>query len=235
MLVLVPDEGMSFVIRLWNRVGPFRLLSALLLAAAVVGGILVTTDRQSRQHMTDPQLVGQANQYEQNLSNDLRGEARADRSARDAQDAASAAAAAAAAAASAKAAADAKSASPKPSRSPGTRAPKVTPPGPPASGGCASFSDNRSCGRSMMLAAGFGEDQWGCLERLWSRESGWNEKAHNGSSGAHGIPQALPGSKMGAGWQNDAAVQIRWGLGYIRSKYKTPCGAWSYFQSRGYY
>lgn len=90
-------------------------------------------------------------------------------------------------------------------------------------------------GHQMMLAYGFGEDQWSCLYNLWQRESGWKTTAGNPSSGAYGIPQALPGSKMGPGWQNDAAVQIRWGLGYIKGRYNNPCGAWSAFLSKGWY
>lgn len=95
-------------------------------------------------------------------------------------------------------------------------------------------SEAQALGHQMMLAYGFGEDQWPCLYNLWMRESGWKTTAHN-SSGAHGIPQALPGSKMGAGWESDAAVQIQWGLGYVKGRYGTPCGAWASFQSKGWY
>ena len=69
-------------------------------------------------------------------------------------------------------------------------------------------------------------------------ESGWNVYASNPTSGAYGIPQALPGSKMasaGADWQTDAATQIRWGLGYIQSTYGSPCGAWAHEQADGWY
>lgn len=88
-----------------------------------------------------------------------------------------------------------------------------------------------------MLQAGFPLAEMPCLEKLWTKESGWNPKASN-PSGAYGIPQAKPGSKMssaGSDWQNSAATQIKWGLGYIKGRYNTPCGAWSYFQSKGYY
>ncbi|WP_159096392.1 G5 domain-containing protein [Miniimonas sp. S16] len=97
---------------------------------------------------------------------------------------------------------------------------------------------NRAIGKELMLAYGFGEDQWGCLENLWTRESGWNHLSSNKSSGAFGIPQALPGSKMasaGADWATNPATQIQWGLGYIAGRYGTPCGAWSAFQSKGWY
>ncbi len=80
--------------------------------------------------------------------------------------------------------------------------------------------------------------QYICLVKLWNRESHWNHRAHNSRSGAHGIPQALPGSKMrsaGSDWRTNAITQIRWGLGYVHSRYSTPCGAWSHFRSHGWY
>jgi len=73
---------------------------------------------------------------------------------------------------------------------------------------------------------------------LWNKESGWNYQAQNRSSGAYGIPQALPGSKMssaGGDWQTNAATQVRWGLGYILGRYGSPCGAWDHSQSVGWY
>ncbi|WP_053095569.1 aggregation-promoting factor C-terminal-like domain-containing protein [Microbacterium sp. CGR1] len=85
---------------------------------------------------------------------------------------------------------------------------------------------------------GWGEDQFSCLNSLWTKESGWNYKAYNASGGATGIPQALPGSKMasaGSDWQTNAATQIRWGLGYISSVYGTPCSAWGHSQSVNWY
>ena len=72
---------------------------------------------------------------------------------------------------------------------------------------------------------------------MWSRESGWRTNAAN-PSGAYGIPQALPGSKMssaGPDWQTNAETQIKWGLGYIAARYDTPCGAWSFWQAHNYY
>ena len=79
--------------------------------------------------------------------------------------------------------------------------------------------------------------QYGCLNNIWSRESGWRVTAAN-ASGAYGIPQALPGSKMasaGPNWQTDATTQIRWGLGYIKGRYGTPCDAWAFWQAHGWY
>ena len=86
----------------------------------------------------------------------------------------------------------------------------------------------------MLGSYGWGDDQFGCLVSLWNKESGWNYQAYNRSSGAYGIPQALPGSKMGsagADWQTNPATQIAWGLGYISGRYGSPCGAWAHSQS----
>jgi hypothetical protein len=91
--------------------------------------------------------------------------------------------------------------------------------------------------QSMLASFGWGQGQWGCLDQLWQQESGWSITASN-PSGAYGIPQALPGSKMasaGPDWQTDATTQIKWGLGYIQSKYGSPCGAWSQEESAGFY
>ena len=90
----------------------------------------------------------------------------------------------------------------------------------------------------MLGSYGWPASQFSCLQPLWNAESGWNLSASNPSSGAYGIPQALPGSKMasaGPDWQTNAATQIRWGLSYIRSVYGSPCGAWSHEQAYGWY
>ncbi|MGO2521182.1 MAG: phospholipase [Microbacterium sp.] len=84
---------------------------------------------------------------------------------------------------------------------------------------------------------GWGGDQFSCLNSLWQKESGWNYQAYN-PSGATGIPQALPGSKMssaGADWQSNAVTQIRWGLGYIQDVYGSPCAAWGHSQAVNWY
>ena len=91
---------------------------------------------------------------------------------------------------------------------------------------------------AMLSSYGWSSSQFGCLQSLWNRESGWNPTATNPTSGAYGIPQALPGDKMasaGADWQTDPATQIRWGLGYIKQVYGSPCAAWSHEQSTGWY
>jgi hypothetical protein len=90
----------------------------------------------------------------------------------------------------------------------------------------------------MLGSYGWSSSQFSCLDSLWNLESGWNVYASNPSSGAYGIPQALPGSKMasaGSDWQSDAATQIRWGLGYIQAMYGSPCGAWAHEQADGSY
>ena len=90
----------------------------------------------------------------------------------------------------------------------------------------------------MLSSYGWSSSQFSCLQPLWNAESGWNASASNTASGAYGIPQALPGSKMasaGPDWQTSAATQIRWGLGYIRSVYGSPCAAWSHEQAYGWY
>ncbi len=86
----------------------------------------------------------------------------------------------------------------------------------------------------VVASRGWAASEFGCLASLWNRESGWNSHAAN-PSGAYGIPQALPGSKMGAGWQTDYRVQIRWGVGYIAARYGSPCGAWAHSQAVGSY
>jgi hypothetical protein len=89
-----------------------------------------------------------------------------------------------------------------------------------------------------VAARGWGEEQYNCLVSLWQKESGWRVNAQNSSSGAYGIPQSLPGSKMataGADWATNAGTQIEWGLGYISGRYGTPCGAWEKSQASGWY
>ena len=97
----------------------------------------------------------------------------------------------------------------------------------------------KATARSMASSQyGWGDDQFSCLESLWTKESGWNYQAYNASSGATGIPQSLPGNKMasaGADWQTNATTQIAWGLQYIASAYGTPCSAWGHSQATDWY
>jgi uncharacterized protein YabE (DUF348 family) len=115
----------------------------------------------------------------------------------------------------------------------GTKRKPIAPAAPAPSPGTA-----KAIARQLLTQRGWGDTQYSCLVALWDAESGWNVHAANPSTGAYGIPQALPGSKMGTAgpdWQNNATTQIKWGLGYIASRYGTPCGAWSYWQSAGWY
>lgn len=85
---------------------------------------------------------------------------------------------------------------------------------------------------------GWGAGQFSCLDSLWNRESGWNYRAYNAGSGATGIPQALPGSKMASiasDWRTNAVTQIRWGLRYIAGAYGSPCAAWGHSQATNWY
>lgn len=107
----------------------------------------------------------------------------------------------------------------------------------------ASAATNQAIGR--LLAAPYGWSsgpEWDALLSLWNRESGWDNTAQNPSSGAYGVPQALPYTKMpksawppSAGGSASATAQISWGLGYIKATYQTPSGAWAHEQSAGWY
>ena len=110
----------------------------------------------------------------------------------------------------------------------------------PAVGGQESLSsgDPQTIAAALLSEYGFDNSQMSCLVPLWMGESGWRVNAENPSSGAYGIPQALPGSKMataGSDWATNPATQIEWGLGYIRDRYGSPCGAWGFKQSHGWY
>ena len=110
---------------------------------------------------------------------------------------------------------------------------QASPPPAPAPSGSA-----QQIAMGMLGSYGWSSGQFSCLVSLWNQESGWNVYATNPTSGAYGIPQALPGSKMasaGADWQTDAATQIRWGLSYIKSLYGSPCGAWAHEEADGWY
>jgi hypothetical protein len=99
--------------------------------------------------------------------------------------------------------------------------------------------DPKSAARVLMVDQGWTSDaQYNCLVNLWTGESGWRWSAENSSSGAYGIPQSLPGSKMasaGSDWQTNPATQIKWGLQYIKDVYGSPCSAWSHSQAVNWY
>ena len=83
-----------------------------------------------------------------------------------------------------------------------------------------------------------GGDNFQCFSEIVERESGWNYQASNPSSGAYGLVQALPGTKMasaGADWKTNPATQIKWGLNYMNDRYGSPCGAWEFWQANNWY
>ncbi len=112
-------------------------------------------------------------------------------------------------------------------------------PAPAANPGAGTDPDSaKAIARSMMAGHGWGDSEFSCLENLWTRESSWNYQAENASSGAYGIPQALPGTKMSEvadDWATNPTTQITWGLNYISGRYGTPCSAWAHSESVGWY
>jgi hypothetical protein len=224
-------------------------LAVALLLAGVTGGYYVGEDRQTQQDGIDAQLAASAAQAELDLLRERHAahqratatqraaeqeaarkaadeaKAAADRARKAEQQASRKKAREAAAKKAAEAAAKAAAEESKPFNGPI-----------PAS--CNEFSGNRAIGCALLLDAGFALDQMPCLNKLWDKESGWNHKAENPSSGAYGIPQALPGDKMASvasDWRTNPATQITWGLGYIKGRYGTPCSAWQHSQNVGWY
>ncbi|MBP5786155.1 MAG: G5 domain-containing protein [Aeriscardovia sp.] len=129
---------------------------------------------------------------------------------------------------------------PQPSQSSSSSQNQTAPQTEPASS--SELSGELTPAEAQTFAAGVAEDQYGwgstqfsCLVELWNRESGWMWDAENVYSGAYGIAQALPPSKMGTGWEYNAKVQIDWGLSYILERYGTPCGAWGHETTYGWY
>ncbi|NJP32695.1 lytic transglycosylase domain-containing protein [Micromonospora thermarum] len=222
--------------RLWSRLGA-RTAAVALLSVGVAGGFYLGGDRDQGQSAqvgvaVEQAALAQARQvhsatertaeYQEKLRAAAAAEAAAERKRRAEAAAASRKKAREAAA---KAAAETKAAESKPYDG-------------PIPSSCEEYSGNRKIGCALMIDAGFGIDQFPCLDKLWTKESGWNHKARNPSSGAYGIPQALPGSKMGSvadDWETNPATQIKWGLGYIKGRYGTPCGAWAHSQDVGWY
>lgn len=226
--------------RLWSRFG-VRVLSVALLAIAVTGGVYLGRDRDSQQHAIDAGAATEAHLADQEMikqhmlarelaaARQRAAEAEARKKAREAAERAASRAQRADEAASRKKAE-------RESDNPGA-GPTVPYTGPiPKS--CAEYSGNRKIGCALMLQRGFPIKEFPCLEKLWTKESGWNHRSQNRSSGAYGIPQALPGPKMasaGSDWRTNPATQIKWGLGYVKGRYKSPCRAWGHFQSNGWY
>ncbi|MEV8589992.1 transglycosylase SLT domain-containing protein [Streptomyces sp. NPDC051180] len=99
--------------------------------------------------------------------------------------------------------------------------------------GSYTVAEVKAIARQMIPAS-----QFQCFSNIVDHESSWNYRATNASSGAYGLVQALPGSKMssaGADWQTNPATQIKWGLSYMDGRYGSPCGAWSFWQANRWY
>jgi hypothetical protein len=216
------------VSRLWKQGGAFRTLSILVLLLGVVGGVFLGSDRVTQQRSAQSTASqAEANQTRANAAPESTQEQNAQHDAQQKADVA-----AREAAAQEKAAADASRGQPPASRSD----PRTPPVQIPTS--CAAYNGNQAIGCALLSQFGFGLDQMPCLQQIWLKESGWNPKAKNPGSGAYGIPQASPASKMsvyGSDYLTNPATQIKWGLSYIKGRYKTPCGAWSFWQSHHWY
>ena len=221
--------------RLWNRIG-IRAASVGVLVAGLAGGVHLGQDQRGQARDDQAGLVAQADAEEIRLLKDRHSEHAATRAyERQAEGEAATKAAAQAKTAAGKARTLAKSIADKKAAKPSGATVPYTGPIPTS---CNQYSGNRATGCALMLNAGFAISQFPCLDKLWTRESGWNHRATNASSGAYGIPQAYPGSKMSsvaADWRTNPATQIKWGLGYIEGRYKNPCGAWTHSQSTGSY
>ncbi|GIE83705.1 lytic transglycosylase domain-containing protein [Actinoplanes regularis] len=231
--------------RLWSRLG-VRTASVGLLVAGLSGGVYLGQSQNSQQQSAETQLVMQANAEEVALLKERQADHAAARAYRhSAENAAAAKAAVEAKSAASKARAleqkviaaeeaEKKAAAEKKARESGGAVPFAG----EIPSSCSEFPGSRGVGCALMLDAGFEIDQFPCLDKLWKRESGWNYKALNSGSGAYGIPQALPGSKMASiadDWKTNPATQIKWGLGYIEDRYDTPCGAWNHSENVGWY
>jgi hypothetical protein len=235
--------------RLWSRVG-IRACSVGLLVLGIIGGVYLGQGREVQQQGAEAQLVVQADADELQLLKERHSEhaaARAWRNEAEGDAAAKAAVEAKAAASKArkletkvieKKAAEKKAAEAKKAATSSSSGGASVPFTGPIPASCNEFTGNRKVGCALMLQDGFGIDQFPCLNKLWNKESNWRTTAANNSSGAYGIPQALPGSKMaseGSDWKSNPATQIKWGLGYIEGRYGSPCKAWSHSQSVGWY
>jgi hypothetical protein len=221
----------------WSRTGA-KLFAAVLLLVGLVGGAVLGGARHDQRAAEQQQQAALA--AADNLAL-LRAQAaaqwRASAPQRKAQaDAQAKADSAASAAATLAQRADAAA------KDAASRSQTRTAPTQPASFGpvpksCSAYTGNQAIGCSLLLQWGFALSEMPCLVNMWNRESHWRTNAAN-PSGAYGIPQALPGSKMavyGSDWQTNPATQIKWGLDYIKGRYSTPCGAWSFWQSHGWY
>lgn len=97
-------------------------------------------------------------------------------------------------------------------------------------------ADPRDIAKALLPKYGFSASEFGCLDKIWSQESGWRVDADNPTSSAYGIPQGLTATHaMPEGYMTSAEVQITWGLDYIANRYGTPCNAWGFKSGHGWY
>jgi hypothetical protein len=233
---------MDVVSLLWRRVGKVRAIAVLALVAALAAGLVIATwDSGRKAEPVSTAADAALPRASQSAGGPSAGPSATVQTSEQASAQSKAQDAAAAAAAQAKAAEDAarKKKEEEASRS---VVRTLGPPTYPIPAECDVYkgkSDNKWRGCGLVFAAGFGFDQMGpCLEKLWDKESHWTTTAKNKTSGAYGIAQALPGSKMSSiasDWSWNPETQIKWGLSYIKGRYKTPCAAWSHSQSSGWY
>ncbi|GAA5183753.1 hypothetical protein GCM10023322_23790 [Rugosimonospora acidiphila] len=227
--------------RLCSRFG-MRVLAIGLLVLGLTGGFLLSSDRRDQDKRMAASAAAMTESDEIQQLAMARSEAwrlGAPQRAAQADAQAKANAAAQTAAGQAKAADDATRQEQEASRSKlrATPTPTPTPTHYKVPSSCSQYSGNQGIGCGLLLDAGFGLDQMPCLVNMWNKESGWRTTA-KASSGAYGIPQALPGNKMasyGSDYLTDPVPQIKWGLSYIKGRYSTPCGAWSFWQAHGFY
>lgn len=138
-----------------------------------------------------------------------------------------------------------RSEAPLPSQTPTTPTTSKTATTPPPTSSSSSSSSSTSMGYNATPAQAKAiaesivpSSQFLCFSNIIERESSWNVHATNPSSGAYGLPQALPGDKMasmGSDWQNSALVQIKWALSYMTGRYGSPCAAWAFWQAHSWY
>jgi hypothetical protein len=221
-------------------------VAVALLGAGVAGGYYLGEDREIQEQGIEQQFAFEAEQAEMRLVKQHHGvreiaavkrraaEAMAQKKAAEAARAAAERARKAEEVSRAKRAAEAKEAEEQEAEDDAPAKPYNG----PIPESCNELSGNREIGCAIMLDRGFKMSQWPCLNQLWDKESGWNHRAYNEGSGAYGIPQALPGSKMesaGDDWRTNPATQIEWGLTYIKGRYGNPCGAWEHSENVGWY
>ncbi|WP_434742885.1 lytic transglycosylase domain-containing protein [Micromonospora sp. SH-82] len=237
--------------RLWSRLGA-RTAAVALLSVGVAGGFYLGENQETEQQGTIARVAVEVDKTEheyqrerqarhqvrsaQQRGAEYQAKLRAAKAAKEAAERAKEAERAAAARKKEREEAERKKAEEEKAEKEAARASR--PFEGPVPDSCTEFSGNRRTGCSMMVQAGFGMDQFPCLNKLWNKESGWNHLARNPSSGAYGIPQSYPGNKMasvGSDWQTNPVTQIKWGLNYIEGRYNTPCRAWQQSQNTGSY